>query len=149
VLRASFAGALLLRVGRSTAVDVNRISAFQVLADLPATELNELAAMMTEVNLEAGAKILQLDEYGTAVYFVEHGEAVVRIDGGEVDQTLGPGDMFGEIALLLTGERTADVVARTPMKLLSLSGQDFEYIRERVPEFERRLRLLGSDRAGR
>jgi CRP-like cAMP-binding protein len=130
-------------------VDANRISAFHVLADLPATEFNELAAMMTEVNLEAGAKVIQLDEYGTAVYFVEHGEAVVRIDGGEVDQTLGPGDMFGEIALLLTGERTADVVARTPTKLLSLCGQDFEYIRQRVPEFERRLRLLGSDRAGR
>jgi CRP-like cAMP-binding protein len=49
----------------------------------------------------------------------------------------------------LTGQRTATVVARTPMRLLSLSGQDFERIRARVPELERALRQLGLERAAR
>ena len=70
-------------------------------------------------------------------------------DGDEATETLGPGDTFGEIALLLTGQRTATVVARSPMQLFSLSDQDFQRIRARVPELERLLRRLGVERAGR
>ena len=100
---------------------------------------------MREVEVDAGAKVVTLDDFGTAIYFIEQGEAEVLSDGGEA--TLGPCDTLGEISLLLTGERTASVVARTPMRLLSLSGQDFERIRARVPELERSLRRLGVERA--
>jgi CRP-like cAMP-binding protein len=127
-------------------MDTSRIAAIRVLADLPAAELDELAAAMREVNIEAGAKVVTVEDWGTAVYFIEHGEADVLFDGGEQTQALSPGDAFGEISLILTGERTATVVARTPMQLLALSGQDFERIRERVPELERSLRRLGLER---
>jgi len=136
-------------VARSATVDATRIAAFSVLADLPAAELDELAAAMSELEVEAGAKVVTLDDYGTAIYFIEQGEADVDTEGAEATETLGPGDTLGEIALLLTGERTATVVARTQMRLLSLSGQDFERIRPRVPELERSLRRLGLERAGR
>ena len=139
----------LLPVARSATVETTRIAAVPLIADLPAAELAELAAAMSEVEVEAGAKVISLDNYGTAIYFIEQGHADVLPDGGEATQTLGPGDTFGEIALLLTAERTASVVARTPMRLLSLSGQDFERIRARVPELERSLRRLGVERAGR
>jgi CRP-like cAMP-binding protein len=137
------------RCGTIDAVDTTRVAAFPVLAELPATELEELAAAMSEVEVEAGAKVIALDDYGTAIYFIEYGEAEVLTDGAEPAETLGPGDTLGEIGLLLTGQRTATVVARTPMRLLSLSGQDFERIRVRVPELERSLRRLGVERAGR
>ena len=104
---------------------------------------------MSEVEVEKGAKVVTVDDYGSAIYVIEQGEADVLTDGGEATQVLGPGDTFGEIALLLTGERTATVVARTPMRLLSLSGQDFKRIRERVPKLEGSLRRLGLERAGR
>jgi CRP-like cAMP-binding protein len=130
-------------------VDASRIAGFSVFGELPEAELNELAGAMREVEVEAGAKVVTFDDYGTAVYWIEHGEADVLTDGGEATQALGPGDTFGEIAPLLTGQRTATVVARTPMRLLSLSGQDFERIRARVPELERSLRRLGLERAGR
>jgi CRP-like cAMP-binding protein len=130
-------------------VDTSRIAAFSVFADLPATELDELAGAMSEVEVEAGTNVLTLDDYGTAIYFIEQGEAAVLTDGGEEAKALGPGDTFGEIALLLTGRRTATVEARTPMRLISLSGHDFERIRARVPELERTLRRLGLERAGR
>jgi CRP-like cAMP-binding protein len=136
-------------VTRSVFVDSSRIAAFPVFADLPAAELDELAAAMREVEIEAGAEVITRDDYGTALYFVEHGEADARPDGGEATRALGPGDTFGEIGLLLTGQRTATVVARTPMQLLLLSGQDFERIRARVPELERSLRRLSVERAGR
>jgi CRP/FNR family transcriptional regulator, cyclic AMP receptor protein len=130
-------------------VDASRIAAFSVFADLPAAELNELAGAMSEVEVKEGAKIITVDDYGSAIYVIEQGEAEVWTDGREATRVLGPGDTFGEIALLLTGERTATVVARTPMRLLSLSGQDFERIRARVPELEGSLRRLGVERAGR
>jgi CRP/FNR family transcriptional regulator, cyclic AMP receptor protein len=130
-------------------VDTSRIAAFPLFADLPAAERDELAAAMSEVEFEAGAQVITLDDYGTAIYFIEQGEADVLAEGDEASQTLGSGDTFGEIALLLTGQRTATVVARTPMRLLSLSGQDFERIRAHVPELERSLRRFGLERAGR
>jgi F-box/leucine-rich repeat protein 7 len=130
-------------------MDSSRLAAIPLFADLPAAELDEVAAILTEVEVDAGSSVITLDDYGTAIYFVEHGAADVLSDGGEATQALGPGDTFGEIALLLTGERTATVVARTPMRLLSLSDQDFRQIRPRVPELERSLRRLGVERAGR
>jgi CRP-like cAMP-binding protein len=133
----------------SATVDTSRIAAFPVLADLPAAELGELAGALTEVEVEAGAEVIAIDDYGTAIYFIEKGEADALTDDGEVAETLGPGDAFGEIALILTGQRTATVEARTPMQLLSLSGLDFERIRARVPALERALRGLGLERANR
>ncbi len=133
---------------RSVVVDPSRIAAFPAFANLPAAELDELAAAMNEVEIETGAEVITQDDYGTALYFIEQGEADALLDGGEATQVLGPGDTFGEIALLLTGQRTATVVARTPMRLLSLSGQDFDRIRGRVPELERSLRRLSVERAG-
>jgi CRP-like cAMP-binding protein len=129
-------------------METSRIAAFRIFADLPAAELDELSAAMHEVEVDAGAEVITLDDYGTAIYFIEQGHADVLTDGGGATQ-IGPGDTFGEIALLLTGQRTATVVARTPMRLLSLSDQDFQRIRARVPELERSLRRLGVERAAR
>jgi CRP-like cAMP-binding protein len=130
-------------------VETSRFAAFPVLADLPEAELDQLASAMSELDVETHAKVVTVDDYGTAIYFIEQGEADVLTDGDEATETLGPGDIFGEIALLLTGERSATVVARTPMQLLSLSGQDFQRIRAGVPELENSLRRLGAERAGR
>jgi CRP-like cAMP-binding protein len=133
----------------SMAVDTSRIASFPAFADLPATELDELAAALRELEVEAGATVTTLDGYGSSIYFIEQGEAAVLTDRGESAPRLGPGDTFGEIAPLLTGQRTATVAARTPMRLLLLSDQDFQRIRARVPEFERLLRRLGLERASR
>lgn len=131
------------------AVDASRIAPFLDFAELRPQELDELAAVMGEVEVESGARVVTLDDYGTALYFIEEGNAEVLDEGGETTKALGPGETFGEIGLLLTGQRTATVVARTPMRLLSLSGYDFDRIRARVPEVERSLRRLGLERAGR
>ena len=51
-------------------MDTTRIAAFSVFADLPAPELNELAGAMSEVEVEASAKVITLDDYGTAIFFI-------------------------------------------------------------------------------
>lgn len=104
---------------------------------------------MKIVEIEAGSNVVTADDYGTAIYFIEQGNADVLTNDDAATQTLGPGDTFGEIALLLTGQRTATVRAHTPLRLLSLAGHDFERIRERVPEVESSLRRLGLERASR
>lgn len=131
------------------AAETSRLASIPAFADLPAAELDELASAVREVAVEAGAEVVTMDHYGDAIYFVEEGEASVVSDGDEPAGGLGRGDTFGEIGLLLTGQRTATVVASTPMRLLSLPGQDFERIRPRVPELERSLRRLALERASR
>jgi CRP-like cAMP-binding protein len=130
-------------------VETSRIAAVPALAELPDSELAELAALMSELEVATGTEVVTVGNYGSAVYFIEQGNADVLDDDGEATNTFGPGDAFGEIGLLLTGERTATVVASTPMRLLSISGQDFEGIRSRLPETERSLRRLGLERARR
>src|SRR4029450_2174215 len=87
-------------VARSASVDKSRVEAFSVLAARPAPARSALAGAMSEVEVEAGAKVITLDDYGTAIYFIEQGEADALTDGGEASQALGPGDPFGDIALL-------------------------------------------------
>jgi len=135
-------------VARCVVMDANRIAAFPDFANLPGEELDELAGAMTEVAVETGATVIRVDDYGSAVYLIEAGNADVLNDGGEAIAALGPGDTFGEMGLLLATQRTATVVARTPMRLLALSCQDFDGIRPRVPEVERSLRRLGLQRGG-
>lgn len=128
-------------------MDTRRIAAFLDFAELPAEELEELAAAVSEVQVEAGAKVITVDDYGTAIYFIEDGYADVLDDGGDATNSVGPGEVFGEIGLLLTGQRTASVVASTPMRLLTLSGQEFDQIRAGVPGVEQSLRRLGLERS--
>lgn len=70
-----------------------QLESFPILAELPDAELDALADAMTEVGVDAGVEIVTLDHYGTAVYFVEQGEADVRTDSGEDTQTVGPGPL--------------------------------------------------------
>ena len=135
--------------GIIAAMDTSRIAGAPAFTALPAAELDALAGAMSEFEADAGTRLTTLDDSTTSVYLVEQGEADVLSGGGEVVQAVGPGDTFGEISLILTGQRTATVVARTPMRLLSLSDQDFQRIRARVPEFESALRRLGFERAMR
>jgi len=127
-------------------VDPSRIAAFELFADLPPAELDELATVMTEVAVDAGASVVTHGDFGYVLYAIEAGEADVVIGEEVTGRTLGPGDTFGEIALLVTGRRTATIVARTDMRLLSLFDRDFRRLRDRVPELDGALRKLGGER---
>ena len=128
-------------------MDRSRVAAIPAFAELPEAELDELAGAVHELAVGSGATVVTVDDYGDAVYLIEEGTADVVNERGKATDTLGAGDTFGEIGLLLTGQRTATVVARTPLQLLSFSGPDFERIRPRVPELEQVLRRLGLERA--
>ena len=127
-------------------MDRTQIERLGPFAELPADEIDELAAVMNHVEVAAGTELITHGKDGYLIYFVEQGEADVVDDGNAVLRSLGPGDTFGEIAILVDGTRTATVVARTDMSLFTLFEFDFEAIRARVPEFDRSLRELASER---
>jgi CRP-like cAMP-binding protein len=84
-----------------------------------------LGTFLERRTVTAGATVVREGEQGDDLYLIESGTADVQMttrDGRRVTiNTLGPGDYFGEIALVTGGERTADVVATASMSLLRLS----------------------------
>lgn len=90
-----------------------------LLAPLPEPTLERLAASLAEVRLPAGATVLRSGEPGDRFYVVESGE--VEIEG----RSFGPGESFGEIALLRDVPRTATVTARTDVVLQAIERDAF------------------------
>ncbi len=97
------------------------------------------------IGAHPGLHIVRHDDTGFELYMVLSGTANVLREG-QVIATLGKGDIFGEMALLGSTHRNADVVATSVMSLLSLTRGAFKRLAEEHPEIERRLRNLAEDR---
>jgi MFS family permease len=89
----------------------------------PAT-LDELASSLIPVSATAGTDIVRKGEHGDRFYVVASGEVEVELLGEQV-ATHGPGDHFGEIALLRDVPRTATVRAKTDVELYALERDEF------------------------
>ena len=76
---------------------------------------------------------------------IEEGEAEVTRDGQHVD-TLGAGDFFGEMGLLEKTLRNATVTAKTPMKVVTLTGWDMKRMERHIPEAIERVRTALEER---
>ena len=87
-------------------------------------ELKTLANNFTERTFTEGQELTHEGSGGVGFFVIENGEARVTVDGQE-RRTLGPGDYFGEIALLRETPRTATVTARTNAHLYELDRADF------------------------
>jgi CRP/FNR family transcriptional regulator, cyclic AMP receptor protein len=96
-----------------------------LFADLDSRELQDIANSMRERRVAAGDVILAQGAAGAGFFVVGHGTAEVTVDGDPV-ATLGPGDYFGEIALLTGSDRTATVTAQTDMLCYGLTAWDFK-----------------------
>ena len=116
----------LARIDTRARVPAERIAlvaAHPIFAPLPASTIEHLAARLTPVSVSAGGEIIRRGDLGDHFYLVESGEVEAQLDDRVA--VLGPGDGFGEIALLRDVPRTATVVARTDAQLLALDRDDF------------------------
>jgi CRP/FNR family transcriptional regulator, cyclic AMP receptor protein len=95
-----------------------------LFADLDKRELEGLATSMKERTFNAGHTIATEGQTGIGFFVIAEGTAKVS-QGGEERATLGPGDYFGEIALLDDGMRTASVVADSKLKAYGLTSWEF------------------------
>jgi CRP-like cAMP-binding protein len=96
-----------------------------LLSGLGKKQLERLAKDFSERVFPAGAVVVkQGDERGIGFFVISEGEASVAVDGKEVDR-MGPGDHFGEIALLGDRVRTATVTAETELRCLVMTLWEF------------------------
>ena len=95
--------------------------------------LERLGMLADEVDVPAGKVLMRQGESGSDMMVVVRGGVAVERDGNRLN-TLGPGDFFGEIALVDGGPRTATVTAETPATLLVISHRDFHSMMDEFPE---------------
>ena len=95
-----------------------------LFAPLPPTVLERLAAAVVELHMQPMAEVITQGARGDWFYVIRSGRATVEVDGAETGE-LGPGDFFGEIALLRDVPRTATVRALEPLDLYGLERDDF------------------------
>jgi CRP-like cAMP-binding protein len=126
-------------------VYATRLEAIPLFASLAPEERQLVGDLVDPLQVPAGYEVATQDAFGYSFFVIEEGTAEVRVDHKSVAR-LGPGDFFGEIAVLCTGRRTAAVVATSPMKLFSLFDRDFQEIEARVPQLARALRRVAGER---
>lgn len=90
--------------------------------------------------------IIRQGEYGDCMYFLTSGEVWVEVDGEEIAR-LGPGSPFGETALIENLHRNASVVSSSYSTGYQLNKDDFDVLRSKYPEFDRRVRRVVEQRA--
>jgi MFS family permease len=96
----------------------------EIFAELPEPVLERLAKGATAVSTAADQVVVAVGEVGNHFYAIAAGRAVVEREDGTTRE-LGPGDFFGEIALLRDVPRTATVRAAEPLQLYAIGRDDF------------------------
>ena len=121
----------------------NRLVALPLFADLDDAQLDRLAAATTEFEAPAGQALIERGRAGSGMFVLEEGEAVVEAPEGT--RELGPGDVFGERALLGEDiERTARVRARTDVRCLAIARPEIERLLAEDPRVAARLGQLSA-----
>lgn len=111
--------------------------------------MKELAIHLRPMVLTPGDTVFREGDEGREMYFVARGELDVIANEGRRIATMGPGDFFGEIALILDVPRTATVAARSYCDVYTLSGSNFDRVMARRPDVHARVEREAKRRHGR
>src|SRR6476659_9528592 len=103
---------------------VDLLKRVPLFSDLDRKELERIAASMKERTFSAGETVTAEGLTGVGFFLIESGNAKVTI-GGEERRRLGPGDYFGEVALLNESARTATITADTELRCYGLTSWEF------------------------
>jgi CRP-like cAMP-binding protein len=95
-------------------------------------ELRAIARLGTTIDVDEGAVLTEKGKRGDEFFLVLDGVASCRIGRREL-RRFGPGQFFGELALLYGGVRSADVVATSEMRLLVLDSREFKTMLAATP----------------
>lgn len=96
-------------------------------------ELKRLANVMRESRFSEGEAIATEGQSGVGFFVIEEGNVSVSLHG-EIIRTLGPGDHFGEIALIDEGPRSATVTAGTDLRCRGMAAWEFRAFVQEHPE---------------
>jgi len=128
--------------------DPERLARLPLLAALTPDELEAVARWSEVRHAELGERLTAEDAPGYTFFLLETGTASVTQDGVEVSE-LGPGDFFGEGAILGDGRRTATVTATAPATLVALFGTEFRRLEQELPAVAASIRGALAERLAR
>lgn len=95
-----------------------------IFSELDTNELERLSRSFRDRTFDAGQEVVTEGRGGVGFFVVEDGEATVTVHGEERGK-IGPGDYFGEVALIDEGPRSATITAQTDLKTWGLTPWDF------------------------
>jgi CRP/FNR family cyclic AMP-dependent transcriptional regulator len=126
-------------------LDATRLKSIALFEEVGDEELAEIAPFATEVSVDEGRELVREGDFSYEFMAIEEGEAEVT-RGGEHVADLGPGDFFGEMGLLEKTLRNATVTAKTPVRLVTLTGWDLRRVERSAPEAMERIREVLEER---
>ena len=111
----------------------------ELLAEVPLfsacsdRQLQRIGSLAGTREVGKGDVLAEEGKPGDEFFVIEHGKARVTLRGKKLAD-LGPGDFFGEMALLDQGPRAATVTARTPMRLYVFGAEEFGALLDEAPD---------------
>jgi CRP/FNR family transcriptional regulator, cyclic AMP receptor protein len=125
-----------VRLGHNQKVDL--IRKVPLFSRLSKTELKDLAMLADEIDLRDGKEMTRQGHPGREFFVLLEGTADVRKNGRKIN-TLGPGDFFGEIALVSREPRTATVTATSPVRTLVITDRSFRRLLDESPQVKNKV----------
>ena len=130
------------RTGSSTMLTtIEKVIALKkvsIFAATPDETLVDVAALLEEVDVDAGERIIEKGDLGDCMYIIVDGEVKVH-DGDITLNKLAAGDVFGEMAVLDSEPRSASVTALVNTSLLRLAQEPLYALTDEQPEVARRI----------
>ena len=117
---------------------LEHLRSVQLFSAASKKELSLLGKASDEISVEAGHELVKEGSIGHEFFLILDGQAKVKMKGRTV-ASLGPGQYFGELALLDKGPRNATVVAETPMTLVVLGQREFAAVIDEVPTLAHKM----------
>jgi len=125
---------------------VDALAKAPLFSALSKQELGALAKATEDLEVEEGKVLTREGDLGREFFVIVDGDVSVTQDGKEI-RRLGPGDFFGEIALIYeNARRTATVTATSPLRFFVLTRQSFRSLLEHQPEIEDKVMAALEDR---
>jgi CRP-like cAMP-binding protein len=112
-------------------MDAQELAKIPLFGDLSEEDLAAVATYADEVTVSEGKHLVDEGGYAYDLWAIIEGTAQVIV-GGNVVAELGPGDFFGEAGVLEKQQRNATVVAKTRMRLVTLTGWDLRRMRKQL-----------------
>jgi CRP/FNR family cyclic AMP-dependent transcriptional regulator len=114
---------------------IEAIRGVPLFAGCSKRELAAIAAIADELDVPEGKQLIREGDRGSEFFVLLDGTVEVR-KGGRKLRTMGPGESFGEIALIAKTPRTATVVAKTPLRVLVITDRAFKSLLEQMPQIQ-------------
>jgi CRP-like cAMP-binding protein len=114
-------------------LDASRLKSIPLFQTVSDEELSQIAPFAEEVHVEKGTELVKEGDYSYEFMAIEEGTAEV-LRGGVHVADLGPGDFFGEMGLLEKDRRSATVVAKSAMRIITLTGWDLKRMEKSMPQ---------------